>query len=223
MIYQTQTILELLTELPLFSGITPSLLQKAVEGDRAHLLHLTAGQTAPPESGEMLGVVLSGKLQILSADTERSVVLRSVATGHVFGAAALFLESRAPVSRLRAHSDCKLFFLEKAAVRELLLHDSAFMDAYLRFLAERVHFLNGKIRCFTAGSAERRLALWLAEHPEGAPFPVGSLTTLADTLDIGRASLYRSLDKLEAEGLIARNGREMTVPSTRTLLKKYNS
>ena len=167
--------------------------------------------------------MLSGKLQILSADAERSVVLRSVGKGHIFGAATLFLEDRAPVSRLLAQSACTLFFLEKAAVRELLVTDPAFMDAYLRFLAERVHFLNAKIRCFTAGSAERRLALWLAEHPEGTPFPVSSLTTLADTLDIGRASLYRALDKLEAEGLIARNGREMTVPSIEALLKKYHS
>lgn len=218
-----QDVSDLLITFPLFSAASPPLLQKAVESEHAHLVKLTADEILPSRYAEMLGVVLSGKLQILSADTERSVVLRSIGKGHIFGAASLFLEDRTPVSRLLAQSECTLFFLEKVAVRELLVADPAFMDAYLRSLAERVHFLNGKIRCFTAGSAERRLALWLAEHPEGTPFPVGSLTTLADTLDIGRASLYRALDKLEAEGLIARNGREMTVPSTLTLLKKYNS
>ena len=219
----TQDTWKLLSTLPLFSSISPPLLQKIVESEQAHLLHLDAGDAPPCEFSEMLGVVLAGKLQILSADAERSVVLRSVAKGHVFGAASLFLESRAPVSRLLAQSECTLFFLERTAVRELLAADTAFMDTYLRFLAERVHFLNGKIRCFTAGSTERRLALWLAEQAEGTPFPVSSLTTLADTLDIGRASLYRALDKLEAEGLIIRNGREMTVPSTETLLQKYHS
>ena len=218
-----QEVSDLLITLPLFSAASPALLQKMVNGEHAHLVKLTADEILPSRYAEMLGVVLSGKLQILSADTERSVVLRSIAKGHIFGAASLFLADRTPVSRLLAQSECTLFFLEKAAVRELLVADPAFMDAYLCSLAERVHFLNGKIRCFTAGSAERRLALWLAEHPEGAPFPVGSLTTLADTLDIGRASLYRALDKLEFEGLITRNGREITVLSTQTLLKKYNS
>ena len=223
MSYQTQEILELLHALPLFSGVDLTLLQKTIEGEHAHLLVLKAEELPPPAYSEMLGVVLAGKLQILSADAERSVVLRSITKGHIFGAASLFLENRAPVSRLLAQGDCSLLFLERDAVRELLLTAPAFMDAYLRFLAERVHFLNGKIRCFTAGSTERRLALWLAEQPEGAPFPVSSLTTLADTLDIGRASLYRALDKLEAEGLIARNGREMTVPSIESLLKKYHT
>ncbi len=216
-------ILNLLVTLPLFSAASHTRLQSTLESEHAHLVTLAAGQMLPARYAEMLGVVLAGKLQILSADADRSVVLRSVGKRHIFGAAALFLEDRAPVSRLLAQSECTLFFLEKAAVRELLVADPAFMDAYLRSLAERVHFLNGKIRCFTAGSAERRLALWLAEQPEGTPFPVGSLTTLADTLDIGRASLYRALDKLEAEGLIARNGRKMTVPSIENLLQKYHS
>ena len=112
-------------------------------------------------------------------------------------------------------------FLDRDAVRAMLGESPAFMDAYLQFLAERVYFLNGKIRAFTAGSAERRLALWLAEHPEKQPFPTGSLTALAKTLDIGRASLYRALDKLENEGAILRDGRRITVLAADNLLKQY--
>ena len=97
------------------------------------------------------------------------------------------------------------------------------MDAYLQFLAERVQFLNAKIRSFTAGSTERRLALWLAEHAQNGAIRTPSLSMLAETLDIGRASLYRALDKMELEGLITRNGREIKVPCTDTLLQKYHS
>ena len=61
----------------------------------------------------------------------------------------------------------------------------------------------------------------LAEHPENEPFPTGSLTALAKALDIGRASLYRALDKLENEGTILRDGRRITVLSTDDLLKQY--
>ena len=42
-------------------------------------------------------------------------------------------------------------------------------------------------------------------------------------LDIGRASLYRALDKLEAEGFIRRAGREITVVSQDAILQKYLS
>ena len=216
-------ILNFLISLPLFQQSDRILLKKAVESEHTHLVTLSSGEALPDRYGEMLGVVLSGRMQILSMDTDHPVVLRAVTAGHVFGAASLFLENAAPVSRLVAQSDCSLFFLARNAVRELLGHDPAFLDAYLRFLAERVHFLNGKIRSFTAGSTERRLALWLAEHAENGSVRAVSLSVLAGTLDIGRASLYRALDKLEAEGLITRNGREIAVPSLEALLQKYSS
>ena len=216
-----RNMLDFLISLPLFRATDSELLQNALKSDGAYRLALEAGHTLPARYSEMLGVVLEGKLKILSADEERAVVLKSAAKGHVFGAASLFLEGKAPVSRLVAQSDCSLLFLDRHAVRALLTASPAFLDAYLRFLAERVYFLNGKIRSFTAGSAERRLALWLAEHPENEPFPTGSLTALAKALDIGRASLYRALDKLESEGTILRDGRRITVLSTDDLLKQY--
>lgn len=220
----TQTkILNFLTELPLFAATASTLLQKVITSDNAHLVTLAPGESPTPQFEEMLGIVLFGKLQILSADKQNPVVLRAVGTGHVFGAASLFLEAHSPVSRLVAQSECKLLYLSREAVRTLLRADEHFMDAYLHFLAERVHFLNAKIRAFTAGSAERRLALWLTEHAPDGTVRASSLSVLADTLDIARASLYRALDKLEQEGDILRNGREICVPSPETLLQKYRS
>ena len=119
--------------------------------------------------------------------------------------------------------DCKVLFLEHDAVRTLLGKDAAFLDAYLAFLADRVQFLNQKIRCFTAGSVERRLALWLAENAQNGPITASSLTGLAEILNVGRASLYRALEKLENDGLILRNGRELQIPNADELLKKYHS
>ncbi len=220
----TQTdIFNDLKSLPLFGAVSPPLLRQAIESANTHLVKLAAGEVLPPRFSQMLGVVLAGRVQILSADEERAVVLRTAAKGHIFGAASLFLENGAPVSRLAAREECTLLFLARDAVRALLRADPAFMDAYLRFLADRVEFLNSKIRSFTAGSAERRVALWLAERAGHSSVQGGSLSALADTLDIGRASLYRALDKLEAQGLIARNGREIAVPDANALLEKYHS
>ena len=216
-------LLHFLGGVPLFSTATPALLLSLLHQQGLHTLRAAAGEPIEERYASMLGVVLEGELQILSADPDTNVVLRTLCKAQVFGAASLFSNEEASLSRLVAATDVTLLFFERETIRRLLAADPAFLDAYLAFLAGRVRFLNAKIRCFTAGSADRRLALWLAEQPEGTPFPVSSLTTLADTLNIGRASLYRALDKLEAEGLITRNGREITVPHTETLLQKYHS
>ncbi len=212
-----------LKSLPLFSGVSTALLENTLQSEHAHPLSLASGEIPPPHCNEMLGVVLSGKLLILSADTTRSVVLRSVEKGEIFGAASLFCEARAPLSRLKAKSASQLLFLDRAAIHSLLRADPDFMDAYLRLLATRIEFLNGKIRSFTAGSTERRLALWLTAHENDGFVRNTKLSTLADALDIGRASLYRALDKLEDEGLILRNGRDICLLAPDELMQKYHS
>ena len=70
-------ILQKLRALLLFAAADPALLQKALEGKQAHLVMLPAEKAPPARFCEMLGVVLEGKLQILSADAQRTVVLKN--------------------------------------------------------------------------------------------------------------------------------------------------
>jgi DNA-binding PadR family transcriptional regulator len=41
-------------------------------------------------------------------------------------------------------------------------------------------------------------------------------------LDIGRASLYRALDKLEADGFIERKDKTLTLINEKEMLKRYS-
>jgi CRP-like cAMP-binding protein len=216
-------LIHFLKALPLFSGINAEQIENALEGAHVKLLQLAAGESPPSECQKMLGVVLSGSLLILSADETRSVVLRTLGKGDIFGAASLFAQTHAPLSRLKAKAASHLLFFDRDAVHEMLCADPAFMDSYLCLLADRIAFLNSKIRAFTARSTERRLTLWLTAHENDGFVRNTKLSTLADALDIGRASLYRALDKLEDEGLILRNGRDICLLAPDELMQKYHS
>ncbi len=218
----TKQIVDLLLGTPLFGQCERERLATAC-ATYAEILSLLPGESLCADSSQKLGVLLEGAAQIYSADQGKSLLLRTLSQGDVFGAAGLFAKGDHPLSRIEAGSPCRVLLFSAETVRSLLAQDSGFLDAYLSFLASRVQFLNRKIRCFTAGSAERRLALWLAaEESEHISLP-SSLTALSDMLDIARASLYRALDKLEQEGLIARTGREITIPSREAILQKYQS
>ncbi|MBQ3483045.1 MAG: Crp/Fnr family transcriptional regulator [Clostridia bacterium] len=180
-----------------------------------------AGETIAESEGRQLGILLSGRAEIRSVDPVRTVVLRTLLENDIFGAAALFCPDDAALSRIEAVSDCTCLFFDAASVRALLQTDSGFLDRYLSFLAGRVRFLNRKILCFTAGSAERRLALWLLSEERDTVTLPATLTVLADMLDIGRASLYRALDKLSDEGFIARRGREIRLLDPNALREAY--
>jgi CRP-like cAMP-binding protein len=211
---------EQLSLLPLFKNTSPDVLARWLERFPCAITTLQAGDSVDTNAPRALGVLLEGRLEIQSSDSGRCVILRELSAPDLFGAAALFCENDAPLSHVKSKGRCTLLFIPLEAVRVLLAEDEAFREGYLSFLAGRVQFLNRKIRCFTAGSAERRLALWLAAEREAVPIPT-SMSALADMLDIGRASLYRALDTLEGEGLIRRDGRTVTVLSQEKLLKKY--
>ena len=218
----TKQVIDLLLGTPLFSKCDRTRLASIVEG-YAQIVPLAQGEALCESFSKKLGVLLDGTADIYSADQGKSLLLRTLSKTDAFGVAGLFAKGEQPLSRIEASTQCQLLLFSAEAIRSLLAQDPGFLDAYLSFLAGRVQFLNRKIRCFTAGSAERRLALWLAaEESEHISLP-SSLTALSDMLDIARASLYRALDKLEQEGLITRTGREITIPSREAILQKYQS
>lgn len=211
---------EKLLSLPLFAGVDEKRLQTLIE--RHPPVTVTAGQVLENAAdGGFLCVLLSGRAHILSGDCGRTVILRTLGPVDVFGAARLFCPDAEPFSRVETLTACRLFLFPAAAVREFLHQDPVFCDNYLTFLSQRVRFLNRKIRGFTAGSAERRLALWLAaEEHEEVVLPA-SLSALSDMLDIGRASLYRAFDRLTADRLIEKKGRAINILDRAALINKY--
>lgn len=211
-----------LGSVPLFQTTRPEALAKVLHLPDCRMADFAVGEDLCSGSERVLGVLWSGGAEILSADSEKPVPLRRLRTGSVFGAAALFSTEAAPMSHIRATAPTRVLLMGARAIRTLMEKDTHFLECYLAFLCDRVSFLNKKIRCFTAGSAERRLALWLALDEGDSTLLPASLSALADMLALGRASLYRALDKLEREGLIVRNTREIRVISKEKLLDFYH-
>ena len=76
------------------------------------------------------------------------------------------------------------------------------------------------IYTLTAGSAERRLAVFLLDYEQDGVFiPPCPMNRLAELLGIGRASLYRAIDALCAEGLIEKQGKNIHLRNKDALLR----
>lgn len=172
------------------------------------------------EGTAAIRIIYSGRASVYSADTVHSVLLQRLGRGSVYGVAALF-SSAPPPTRIIADLPCSVITLPRREVREMLARDPDFLNAYLEFLSGRILFLNEKIACVTSGSAERRLAIHLltmADENGTENIQLGvNYTELARQLDIGRASLYRAIDALEAAGAIKR-GRRRSITIDRSAL-----
>ena len=224
----TKKTLDLLLSLPLFLGADADRLAKSIERGSFTCHIYRSGETvySPDEEEKRLIIFSSGEASVYSADESRSVLLRTVTAGKTVGVANLFSSERY-VSRIIADKKCETVEITATDFRLLLESDGAILHNFLSFLSNKICYLNKKIVYLTAGSAERRLAVFLDSHSseigsDSFPLPV-PMNSLAEMLNLGRASLYRAADKLEADGFITRDGKNIKLVSKEQMLIKYNN
>lgn len=163
------------------------------------------------ESFRGLGVLLSGKACVFGKNREKEVLLNRLNESDVFGAATVFFSEKEAVSTVVAKTKAKVLFIERALLEKIMENDFAVASAYIAFLSERVYFLNRKIIGFTAKSADCALADYVLRSADENGFLTVNMSRIASTLDIGRTTLYRVLDVLREEGLLAYDGKRMQI------------
>lgn len=196
--------------IPFLADIDPALADKA-ESEICVYNYAGGKEICVPDDRRGILLMLEGRATIYSADRERDVLLRILGRGEIAGVANLFSDAP-PASRMVAVGECKVLFLPESSLHALLACDSRIMYRYIAFLSERIRFLNRKIVTLTAGSAERRLAVFLdtvAPNDDLVFVLPISMSVLAGYLNLGRASLYRAFDTLCADGFLIREGKKI--------------
>lgn len=225
-------ISEILSNIPLFVNADRELLEKMLS-DGTKIANFAGGERILPEIDKKrhLAVIIKGKAQIFSNDSDRNVILRSIGKGDLFGIVGLFDENLPEISRVYAKSACTVIYIPPEALMRLIESDRKMMYSYIAFLEKRIRFLSKKIICYTAGSAERRLAYYLdsladenvmrgTSEPQTIMLGV-PISTVALTLGIGRASLYRAIDTLTLDGFIRKEGKKILLLNRTEMLKYY--
>ena len=201
----------------LFQGVNKESMTRINEIlIKAETLHVSAGGIIldAANGADRLFVVLNGTASVQSDNTDTSVILRKVREGELFGAVNLYSRERNYRTTVRAETDCVLWSLPGEAARELIRSDSCIAENFIRFLTDRICFLNQKISAFTAVCAEEKLHVYLSGLPvneNGCVQLKGNISSLAASLNISRASLYRALDSLVSSGTILREGRQIRI------------
>ncbi len=214
-IFMKQSYIKLILAQKLFDGCQPKMIEDIIF-ENGTVLCFRSGEAMEAEE-RAVGILLSGRGVIYSSDKGRQTLLRFISPGDAVGVAGLFAD-KAPDTRIYACGDGKseMFFVGRKAFEELMANetDGNFRTNLIKFLSDRVTFLNSKIDCVTGGSAERRLVMFLKNSStnDNGEIEIGmSMTALAHALDIGRASLYRAFDALAEDGAILRNGKSVRI------------
>lgn len=217
---ETETELVLKTEL--FRGSPPSVLTRILAVSDCTAAEYEKNEVVYDKTSfsRSLGIVLEGRLRVTKENADkRPIVMSTLQKGAMFGAAALFNDAPEFATKITAIEHSRVLFLPQRLIKRMIEREPFIAENYIRYLSERILFLNRKIYFLTAGTAEQRLAGFLSDNlAEGEysemPMP---MHRLADALNMSRASLYRAFDELTVSGAVSKQGKLVCINNAELL------
>ncbi len=206
--------LSLLRSCFLFADVTENELNAFLSEGLCFTGAFSKGETVftAGEKERMLGVLLSGKASAFCTDGGKGSI-KTFFAGDLFGAAGAFCKSgNEPFSKILAITSCQVFFVTREGIEKLLFSNPGRALAYISFLSDRVAFLNRRISTFTGGDALARVARYLLDTAdENMVCKNINFSSLAKSLDISRASLYRAKNELTEIKAISADKKDVTI------------
>lgn len=164
----------------------------------------------PGMSAARLCILLEGGAHVSKRSGNKTLRMSELAPGAVLGTASLFAHenTRPYPTHVHAGADACLLEIAEPALLLMFQHDTRILRNYLRYITDRIYFLNARIDNLICPSAKDRLYLYLMQNANENKLKL-DMTALAQALGISRATLYRALDSLEQTGVIRRRGKEI--------------
>ncbi len=214
----------LITQSFLFKGVPSEIIDEVLSAEGCNIYMFAKNEFvySKEKFSKSIGLVLKGSLSVQKNSGNHCLSMNRISCGSFFGAAAVFCENEDYVTLLKAAESTKAVFFTETLLQILMQKSFVAAENYIRFLTGRIRFLNDKIDHLGAGSAERMLGRYLLNNSTVTEkgcithLPC-SFSELSQLLGIGRASLYRSLNALENDGLIKKNGREIELTDVKKL------
>ena len=159
-----------------------------------------------------LGFICQGKAFAVTNNGE-GVFMKSFESGTCFGAAAIFGGGEKYVSTVIAKTDIEVLFISEEALNDIFLLYPKTAVNYISFLSDKVRFLNKKLSMLSCSNAEDTVLKYLnsVKDSENYASIPKNMTLFSKMLGIGRATLYRTLDSLEASNRISRENNKIKV------------
>jgi CRP-like cAMP-binding protein len=124
--------------------------------------------------------------------------------------AFLFAEhNRCPVDVV-ALEPCEVVVITKESIMKQLSDNEAFLQGFMRYNANRVHFLSERVKVLSTKTIKGKLAQYiLSKSQNQSDFTMDkSQTALASYFGVTRPSLARALSEMVSEGVIVVKGRQ---------------
>lgn len=184
--------------------------------DAARLVPLDAGDTLfrRGDRPKAMFCVLAGEVRLLRRSSEGAEIILQRSRGGFFAEASL--ESKAYHCDAEATTAGRLLAFPIRAFREALESDAAFRNVWMTQLAREVRRLRARCERLSLHGAEARILHAIeSEGAAGTLLLAQSRKAWAAELGLTHEALYRTLARMEAEGVIVIDGGRITLRQRR--------
>lgn len=210
--------LEKLVENQLFNNITVQELSTILEPDGYILGHYKKNSVIMQENEpcRSIGFVLSGSLSVLQlSPTGEMMKIEMFGEGDCFGPALLYSCEPFYPYTLFTSSPTDILYLSFSQIEALLKASFVFNINYIAFLSNRVLLFKNKIQILSQKDVRSRLLLYFSNEAKkagGLTFALtSSKTEIADLLGVARPSVSRELKRMQEDGLLLVDKRQVTI------------
>ena len=197
---------EILSKTFLFEGIDESRIENALKNISPSIIKYNRKDIicSPSSYEHNLAFLIDGECRVDRIRHDgASVPLNVLKKGSSFGVISVFADEDEFPTKITATKDTSILYINKNDV-ELLIekyHDVALN--VIKFMSKKIIFLNKKVATFSEDTVVSKLASFLRDEykKNGAEFPFNCKRS-AESISVGRASLYRAISLLTDEGII---------------------
>ncbi len=202
-----------MTSKSIFENLDKSVIDSILSDKRNECVVFQKGEIIFDENNfsKKLGILRVGKAKVRNRGVG-GVTIRVLVEGSCFGVASLFNDSDRYVSVIEALEVCEVLFIPQEVLSEKMIEHPLLAQNFIRFLTNRIIYLNTLIDAYSSPTVESKLARYLIAYSQGhdAPFDI-NMSELSRILGVGRASLYRATESFEQRGLIEKKGKTFVI------------
>lgn len=217
------SMFDLLSEIPLFRGVTRERIAQTVGSTRFHFLKYNKGQTVaePGENCTHLQIILSGKVRVTIANSDGRLVVGQTLSGpDVIVPDFLFGPVTVCPATVTALEEVSVIKISKNDYVKILSSDNIFMYNYLNYLSMNAQKCVEGVLAMTSGSIEERLAMWVVAMTQPTARDITITCRQRDLYSmfgVQRSSYMAAIDRLVNKGIITYQPGQIVVNDRRAM------
>lgn len=217
------SMIEILRNVPLFSGVSHDKMQQIAGEARFHFLKYLEDETImlPGQPATNVSIIISGAVRSTITNSDgRFSVAQTLGPNVVLAPSFLFGRTAVSPAKVVALEPTGIIQISKADYLKILTTDNVFLYNFVNLLAVNGQKAVEGILALTTGTVEQRLALWVVCLTQASATDITLTARHRDLYSIfgtQRSSFMAMLDSMARRGLITYTPREIRFLNRRAL------